>query len=135
MKRTDMRTTAQIRRQAKQLYRLCLINGTMDGDRVRLVVRAVAQSKRRGCLPLLTRLQKLVKLDLARHTANVDSAIPLPADVQADVEAGVKSTYGPGVSAVFGLNPALIGGIRVQVASDVYDGSVRAGLALLERHF
>ena len=130
-----MRTTAQIRRQAKQLYRLCLVNGTMDEGRVRQVVRAVAQSSRRGCIPLLTRLQKLVKLDLARHTANVDSAIPLPADVRADVEAGLKSAYGPGVSAVFGLNPSLIGGIRVQVASDVYDGSVRAGLASLERHF
>jgi len=130
-----MRTTAQIRRQAKQLYRLCLVNGTMDQGRVRQVVRAVAQPSRRGCLPLLRRLQKLVKLDLARHTANVDSAIPLPVDVRADVEAGLKSAYGPGVSAVFGLNPALIGGIRVQVASDVYDGSVRAGLASLERHF
>ena len=130
-----MRTTAQIRRQAKQLYRLCLVNGTMDEGRVRQVVRAVAQSSRRGCIPLLTRLQKLVKLDLARHTANVDSALPLPADVRADVEAGLKSAYGPGISAVFGLNPALIGGIRVQVASDVYDGSVRAGLASLERHF
>jgi F-type H+-transporting ATPase subunit delta len=130
-----MRTTAQIRRQAKRLYRLCLVNGTMDEGRVRQVVRAVAQSSRRDCLPLLTRLQKLVKLDLARHTANVDSAIPLPADVRADVEAGLKSAYGPGVSAVFGVNPALIGGIRVQVASDVYDGSVRAGLSSLERHF
>ena len=130
-----MRTTAQIRRQAKQLYRLCLVNGTMDEGRVRQVVRAVAQSSRRGCIPLLTRLQKLVKLDLARHTANVDSAIPLPTDVRADVEAGLKSAYGPGVTAVFGLNPSLIGGIRVQVASDVYDGSVRAGLASLERHF
>jgi F-type H+-transporting ATPase subunit delta len=130
-----MRTTAQIRRQAKRLYRLCLVNGTMDEGRVRHVVRAVAQSSRRDGLPLLTRLQKLVKLDLARHTANVDSAIPLPADVRAEVEAGLKSAYGAGVSAVFGVNPALIGGIRVQVASDVYDGSVRAGLSSLERHF
>jgi F-type H+-transporting ATPase subunit delta len=130
-----MRTTAQTRRQAKQLYRLCLVNGTMDEGRVRQVVRAVVQSSRRGCIPLLTRFQKLVKLDVARHTANVDSAIPLPADVRASVEAGLKSAYGHGISAVFGLNPTLIGGIRVQVASDVYDGSVRAGLALLERHF
>lgn len=130
-----MRTTAQTRRQAKKLYRMCLVNGTMDEDRVRQVVRVVAQSSRRGCLPLLTRLQKLVKLDVARHTANVDSAVPLPADVRANVEAGLESAYGPGVSAVFGLNPALIGGIRIQVASDVYDGSVRAGLASLERHF
>ena len=30
---------------------------------------------------------------------------------------------------------ALIGGLRIRVGSDVYDGSVRAGLAALEKHF
>jgi F0F1-type ATP synthase delta subunit len=29
----------------------------------------------------------------------------------------------------------LIGGVRIQVGSDVYDGSVRAGLAALEKSF
>ena len=130
-----MKTTAQIRREAKQLYRLCLVSGMMDQDRVRQVVRAVVHSRRRGYLSLLTRFQRLVKLDFARHTANVESAIPLPADIRADIEAGLKKGYGSGVSAVFGLNPALIGGIRIQVASDVFDGSVRAELASLERRF
>ena len=107
----------------------------MDQDRVRQVVQAVVRSRRRGYLSLLTRFQRLVKLDFARHTANVESAIPLPADIRADIESGLKKEYGSSVSAVFGLNPALIGGIRIQVASDVFDGSVRAGLASLERRF
>jgi F-type H+-transporting ATPase subunit delta len=33
------------------------------------------------------------------------------------------------------LNPALIGGMRIQVSSDVYDGSVRAGLESLQKSF
>lgn len=130
-----MKTTAKIRRQAKQLYRSCLVSGTMDEDRVRQVVQALVESKRRGCLPLLKRFQTFVRLDFARHTANVHSAIPLPAGVRAGVEAGLKNAYGQGISAIFELNPALIGGIRIQLASDVYDGSVRAGLASLERNF
>jgi F-type H+-transporting ATPase subunit delta len=130
-----MKTTAQIRRQAKQLYRLCLVGGMMDQDRVRQVVGAVVHSRRRGFLSLLSRFQRLIKLDLARHTANIQSAVVLPADIRADIEAGLKKGYGPGVSTVFGLNPALIGGIRIRVASDLYDGSVRAELASLERRF
>jgi F-type H+-transporting ATPase subunit delta len=130
-----MKTTAQMRREAKQLYRLCLVNGTLDEGRVRQVVRRVIQSRRRGYLALLARFQRLVKLDFARHTANVESAMPLPADVRASVEAGLKNAYGPGVSAVFVQNPTLIGGIRIKLDSDVYDGSVRAGLASLERRF
>jgi F-type H+-transporting ATPase subunit delta len=130
-----MKTTAQIRRQAKQLYRLCLVGGMMDQDCVRQVVQAVVHSRRRGFLSLLSRFQRLIKLDLARHTANIESAVVLPADIRADIEAGLKKGYGPGVSTVFGLNPALIGGIRIRVASDLYDGSVRAELASLERRF
>jgi F-type H+-transporting ATPase subunit delta len=130
-----MKTTAQRQRQAKQLYRLCLVNGTLDEGRVRQVVERVIQSRRRGYLALLARFQRLLKLDFARHTANVESAMPLPADVQASVEAGLRNAYGPGVSAVFVQNPTLIGGIRIKLDSDVYDGSVRAGLASLERRF
>jgi F-type H+-transporting ATPase subunit delta len=130
-----MKTTTQMRRQAKQLYRLCLVNGTLDEDRVRQVVRRVIQSRRRGYLALLARFQRLVKLDFARHTANVECAMLLPADVRASVEAGLKNAYGPAVGAVFVQNPTLIGGIRIKLDSDVYDGSVRAGLASLERRF
>jgi F-type H+-transporting ATPase subunit delta len=32
---------------------------------------------------------------------------------------------------IFAQNPALLGGIRVQVGGDVYDGSVQARLAAL----
>ena len=130
-----MKTTAQIRREAKQLYRLCLVDGMMDQDRVRQVVQAVVHSRRRGFLSLLSRFQRLIKLDLARHTANIESAVVLPADIRADIEAGLKKGYGSAVSTVFGLNPALIGGIRIRVASDLFDGSVRAELASLERRF
>jgi F-type H+-transporting ATPase subunit delta len=130
-----MKANTKIRRQAKQLYRLCLVNGMLDEDRVRQVVQRVIQSRRRGYLSLLSRFQRLVKLDFARHTANVESAMPLTADVRANVEAGLKKVYGAGVNAVFAHNPTLIGGIRIKLDSDVYDGSVQAGLASLEKQF
>jgi F-type H+-transporting ATPase subunit delta len=43
--------------------------------------------------------------------------------------------YGPGTTTVFSLKPALIGGMRIQVASDVYEGSVRRALEQLKRSF
>jgi F-type H+-transporting ATPase subunit delta len=76
-----------------------------------------------------------VKLDLARHTAQVESAVPLPEDLRASVQAGLARTYGLGISASFAHNPGLIGGMRIKVGSDVYDGSVRARLAALEKGF
>ena len=130
-----MKTTRQIKREAKRLFRLCLVNGMLDESRTRQVVQRVIDDKRRGGLALLSHFQRLVKLDLARHTAQVESAMPLPEDLRASVQAGLARTYGPGISASFADNPGLIGGIRIKVGSDVYDGSVLARLAALEKEF
>jgi len=104
-------------------------------DAPRQVVEQALEGKRRGYLALLSFFHRLVKLERARHTAEVASAVPLPADLQASVEAGLQSVYGPRLNILFAHRPELIGGMRVQVGSDVYDGSVQAGLAALEKGF
>ena len=130
-----MKTTRQTKREAKRLFRLCLVNGLLDEGRTRQVVQRIIEAKRRGGLALLSHFQRLVKLESARHTAEVESAVPLPADLRASIQAGLARTYGPGISASFAHNPGLIGGMRIKVGSDVYDGSVRARLAALEKNF
>jgi F-type H+-transporting ATPase subunit delta len=130
-----MKSTKQVRREAGQLFRLCLVNRRLDENRVQQVVHRVVEAKRRGYLALLSRFQRLVKLEMARHRAEVESATPLPADLQSTVLAGLERVYGSGISTSFAHRPVLIGGIRIKVASDVYDGSVKAGLAALEKSF
>jgi F-type H+-transporting ATPase subunit delta len=129
-----MKATKQIRREAKQLFRLCLVKGLLDESRVRQVVQRVLEAKRRGGLALLSHFERLVKLERSRRAAEVESAVPLPADLQAKVLSNLENVYGPGISTSFAHNPALIGGMRVKVGSDVYDGSVRASLAMLQKN-
>ena len=130
-----MRTTRRARREARRLYRACVVGGLLDEGRARQVAERVAGARRRGSLPILAHFQRLVSLDRVRHQAVVESATPLPPDLRKSVEGGVARLYGPGVSMSFADNPALIGGIRVKVGSDVYDGSVRAALLALEERF
>ena len=130
-----MKTTRQIKREAKRLFRVCLVNGLLDEGRTRRVVRKIIDDKRRGGLALLSHFQRLVRLDYARHTAEVESAMPLPADLRTRIQAGLAHTYGSGISVSFSHNPELIGGMRIKVGSDVYDGSVRAKLVTLEKNF
>ena len=127
-----MKSTRRTKRAARQLFRLCLVDGAVDEGRVRLVAPRLAQSKRRGALRVLTDLQRLVKLDRDRHAAVVESAAPLPRELRDSVEAGLARAYGPGLATSFEHKPELIGGMRVRVGSDVYDGSVKARLAALE---
>jgi F-type H+-transporting ATPase subunit delta len=130
-----MKANRRARREARRLYRACVVDGLLDESRTRQVVEGVAGSRRRGSLPILSHFQRLVTLDRARHSAVVESAVPLPPDLRASVEAGVVSAYGPGVSTSFADDPELIGGMRVKVGSDVYDGSVRGALLTLEERF
>jgi len=130
-----MKTTRRARREARRLYRACVVGGLLDEDRARQVVERLAETRHRGSLAILSHFRRLVMLDRVRHSAVVESATPLPPDLRAAVEADVARTYGPGVTTSFADSPALIGGMRVRVGSDVYDGSVRAALAALEKQF
>ncbi len=130
-----MRVDKRSRRNAKSLFRSCLVDGTLDGDRVRRVVETLVSANQRECPAILSHFGRLVKLELARCSATVETASPLPADLQAAVEASLKRRYGAALSVAFTRRPDLIGGMRIQVGSDVYDGSVLAGLAALERSF
>ena len=130
-----MKTNKQAVQEARQLFRLCLLDGRLDEDRVRLVVQKVLQSRRRGYLMLLRRFLKLLKLEYERHAAKIESAVSLSTDLQDRVRMGLESVYGSGLTTLFTQNAVLIGGIRIKVGSDVYDNSVRSALAALARRF
>lgn len=127
-----MKSSRKARRAARKLYRLCQVDGRLDHQRVRLVVQRIAGSGRRGTLAILHDLMRLVRLDRDRHRAVVETAAGLPDDMRRDVAASLDRAYGQGLETSFALNPDLIGGMRVRVGSDVYDGSVRAKLAALQ---
>lgn len=119
-------------RAARRLYRACLVDGQLDEARVRQVARRLAASKRRGSLAMLASLRRLVKLDRERSRAVVETAAELSDDLREQVRASLARRYGSGVATTFETNPDLIGGMRIRVGSDVYDGSVRARLAAIE---
>jgi len=127
------RTVKQTRRDAKRLFRWCMLQGNVDETRARQVVREVLSTRRRGYVPLLVQFQRLVKLEHDRHLASIESALPLSPDLQSRTRESLRSAYGKGVATQFAQNPDLIGGMRIQVGCDVYDGSVRSRLEMLER--
>ena len=130
-----MRTSKQIRRDAKELFRCCVANGVMDDQRVRTAVQRVLEAKPRGYVAILDHFKRLVKLDIDRHTARVESAIPLAPELQNQIKASLAHRYGAGLSLSFAQNTALIGGLRIKVGSDVYDSSIQARLAALQESF
>jgi F-type H+-transporting ATPase subunit delta len=130
-----MKITKQARREAKELFRSCVVGGLLEENRVRQAVQQVLQIKPRGYLAILTHFLRLVKLDIERRTARVESAVPLASDLQTQIQTNLARSYGKGLDISFAQNPALIGGVRIRVGSDVYDGSVQGRLAELQESF
>src|SRR6185437_12391385 len=130
-----MKISKQARREAKELFRSTLIDGVLDDNRVRMAVSKVAQAQPRGYVEILSHFQRLVKLEIERRTARVESAVALPPELQAQVKNKLANIYGQGLNISFAQNPALLGGLRIKVGSDVYDGSVQARLERLVESF
>jgi F-type H+-transporting ATPase subunit delta len=130
-----MKITKQARREAKELFRSCVVGGLLEENRVRQAVQQVLQLKPRGYLAILTHFLRLVKLDIERRTARVESAAPLASDLQTQIQTSLARSYGKGLDISFAQNPDLLGGVRIKVGSDVYDGSVQGRLAELQESF
>jgi F-type H+-transporting ATPase subunit delta len=130
-----MKISKQSRRDAKSLFGACRPNGVLDEAKVRQVVTAVIARKPRGYAATLSHFHRLVKLDLERRTARVENAVASSPELMESIRTSLARRYGPGLNVGFWVNPELIGGLRVKVGSDVYDGSVAARLAALDNTF
>jgi F-type H+-transporting ATPase subunit delta len=130
-----MKTNRQAQREAKRLFRLCVVNGSLEEDRVRRVVQQVITAGRPDGLKTLSRFQRLVRLNREAHSATVESVLPLSNDIRAQMESELARIYGRDLLISYANNPALLGGVRITVGSDVYDGSIKGRLTALAEKF
>lgn len=130
-----MKITKQARRDAKEIFRSTFVNGVMDGSKVRQVVHIVLDTKPRGYIAILEHFKRLVKLEEDRRSARVESAIPLDPAQQQSIQGTLTRVYGPGLNIQFVQNPAVLGGLRVKVGSDVFDGTIQSRLQRLAEAF
>ena len=130
-----MKGSKQSRRDAKQVFQSCQVNGALDEARVRQAVTLLIEKKPRGYFGTLQELQRLVKLDVNSRTARVESAVALSEAQQQAVRASLGRLKGADVEVEFAENADLIGGMRVKLGDDVYDGSVKTRLSRLAESF
>lgn len=123
-----MKISKDAARAARQLFRLSHKDGRLEGDLIKEITSRIAESKPRGYLGMLQEYARLLRLESEKSEALVESAIELGAQTGNDLVNDLRAKYGGELKAEFRVNPDLLGGIRVKVGSDVWDGSVRARL-------
>ncbi|MBT7983782.1 MAG: H(+)-transporting ATPase [Akkermansiaceae bacterium] len=127
-----MKVTKDAARSARQLLRLSHKDGILDHDRIKEITAKVSEAKPRGYLAILQEFGRLVRLDVEQRQAVIETATELGAQAGNAVIEDLRRKYGSTLTAEFKVNPDLLGGMRVKVGSDVWDGSVKARLTELK---
>lgn len=122
-------------RTARQLIRATMREGSVNQDFARSVINKLATEKPRNFLPTLTAYQRLLRIELAQRHATVESAQGLSDGDQQSVLNELRSKYGQDVTAEFKTTPELIGGMRVKLGSNVWDGTVKSRIDDLREKF
>ncbi len=123
----------QERLQAARLWRSCRTGGRADLEKVRSVLRLLLDAEPRGWQGIVRCLADRLRQETRERTAAVSSAEPLSEALQAEVTAVLRRRHGADLQTAFTTDPALIGGLRVRVGSEVWDGSIHGRLAAMEQ--
>jgi F-type H+-transporting ATPase subunit delta len=127
-----MKINKEIRQQSKDLLRASFTDGQLDAGRVSSLVRSLIEKKPRNYLAILDNYKRLLRLEVEKRTATIESADQLAPEVARDVVDKLKQRYGTDVTTQFTMNPELLGGMRIRIGSDVWDSSVRNRLQRLQ---
>ena len=127
-----MKLSREARRQSKELFALAMVDGRIDSSRLRLIADGIVEKKPRHYLQMLKFLTRLAKLEAAEHHALIESATPLAEAIRAEISSSLATRFGP-ITSEFRHNPDLLGGLRVRIGSNVWDGSVQSRLETLKQ--
>ncbi|MEV4774432.1 F0F1 ATP synthase subunit delta [Microbacterium sp. LWO13-1.2] len=98
-----------------------------------IVASLVRQPRGRRVRQLLSRAMNIVSSQRGRVVATVHSAKALTAAQQTRLSDALSRRYDGRVSLNVVIDPTVVGGLRVQIADDVIDGSIAARLADLRQ--
>ena len=126
-----MKVSKDALRTARQFMRLTLRNGTVDLAAAKTIVEKVIADKPRNYLGILTSYQRLLRLEMEKRHAIVESAEGLSQTEEATVTADLQLRHGSDITTEFHTNAGLLGGIRIKLGSTVWDGSVKSRLESL----
>lgn len=130
-----MKITKVAATTARRLFGLCQSGGRLDDAKLRTVMTRLVESKPRDYAGILAALHRLTRLELERRKVTVESAVALDETTRNRVVAGLVKQYGPDLVMNYQVNTELLGGLRIRVGNDVFDGSVRGRLDRLAAAF
>ena len=128
-----MKINKEIRRLSREMLRASFTDGQLDPGRIASLVDSLIARKPRNSVEILQNYRRLLRLELEKRRARIETASEVDPETSSKLIANLKQKYGNDLTTEFVVNPQLLGGMRIRVGSDVWDGTVRNRLERLQQ--
>jgi F-type H+-transporting ATPase subunit delta len=127
-----MKLNKEIRQLTRKMLQASFTDGQLDTGRITSLVDSVIREKPRNYISVLKNYKRLLRLEVEKRHATIETASEVDPAMRSDIVANLKSKYGDDLATDFHVDPRLLGGMRIRVGNDVWDGSVRNRLERLQ---
>ena len=127
-----MKLNKEIRRLSRKMLQASFTDGQLDPGRIASLVDSVIAEKSRNYIDVLKNYKRLLRLEVEKRHATIETASEVDPAIRSEIATNLKSKYGDDLTTDFHVDPQLLGGMRIRVGSDVWDGSVRNRLERLQ---
>jgi len=128
-----MKINKEIRRLSREMLRASFTDGQLDSGRISSLVDSLIARKPRNYIGVLKNYRRLLRIEVEKRRARIETASEVDRETSSRLVANLKKKYGGDLTTEFVVNPQLLGGMRIRVGSDVWDGSVRNRLERLQQ--
>jgi F-type H+-transporting ATPase subunit delta len=128
-----MKLNKEVRQVGREMLRGSFTDGQLDRGRIASLVQSVITKKPRHYIDILHYYKRLLRLEIEKRHAKIESATQLTPEAATRIVEKLKKKYGADLTSEFIVDQGLLGGVRVRVGSDVWDGTVRTRLQRLEQ--
>jgi F-type H+-transporting ATPase subunit delta len=127
-----MKLNKEIRQLSRKMLQASFTDGQLDPGRISSLVDSLIAKTPRNYINVLKNYRRLLRLELEKRHATVEASSEVDPAIRLEIVASLKRKYGNDLSTEFHVDPQLLGGMRIRVGNDVWDGSVRNRLERLE---
>jgi F-type H+-transporting ATPase subunit delta len=127
-----MRTAREARKVSGVLFRNSFTEGKLDKEKISHMVETLLAEKPRHYVDALKDYQRLIRLETEKRHAVVESATQLNSALADQIVTNLRRRYGDDLTTEFRTNPDLLGGLRIKIGDDLWDGSIKTRLRKLQ---
>jgi F-type H+-transporting ATPase subunit delta len=127
-----MKLNKEIRQLSRKMLQASFTDGQLDPGRIASLVDSVIAEKPRNYINVLKNYKRLLRLEVEKRHATIETASEVDPAIRSEIVSNLRSKYGDDLATEFHVDPQLLGGMRIRVGNDVWDGSVRNRLQRLQ---